>query len=321
MLRIPASRIVQNFSIASRIVSGSSRRQIYFKHIVQQISKYSMSSNQSGNGRGQIKSSIKRLPNSGTVATVTISRANKLNALNSDLLTAIPRAFTEIAENNEDLVAVILTGEGDKSFIGGADIAEMASVSNPIEARSFITKVHKACQSIRDCPVPVIARVNGITLGAGLEIAASCDMRVASSTAMLGMPEVRLGVPSVVEAALLPGLIGWGRTRQLLLLGENILAEEAEKWGLLERVVAPEKLDEAVDEWVKSLNECGPVSIRNQKLLIRRWETVGLDAAIQLGVDHFGRSFETQPSGEKAEPVRLMGEFLLKQSQRKKSKL
>ena len=94
-----------------------------------------------------------------------------------------------------------------------------------------------ACASL---PVPVIARINGYALGAGLEVAAACDLRVASSNAVFGMPEVKVGIPSVVEAALLPGLIGWGRTRELLLFGENIDAATALAWGLVEQVVAPD---------------------------------------------------------------------------------
>ena len=95
--------------------------------------------------------------------------------------------------------------------------------------------------------MPVIARVNGYALGAGLEVAAACDLRIASSNAVFGMPEVKVGIPSVVEAALLPGLIGWGRTRELLLFGENIDAATALAWGLVEQVVAPAELDAAVE--------------------------------------------------------------------------
>lgn len=116
---------------------------------------------------------------------------------------------------------MVLTGAGDKSFIGGADIREMAALT-PATAETFITRLHAMCACLRDLPVPVIARINGYAIGAGLEVAAACDLRVASNSAVFGMPEVKVGIPSVIEAALLPSLIGWGRTRELLYLGENI---------------------------------------------------------------------------------------------------
>ena len=107
--------------------------------------------------------------------------------------------------------------------------------------------------ALRELPVPVIARINGYALGAGLEVAAACDLRVAASNAVFGMPEVKVGIPSVVEAALLPGLIGWGRTRELLLFGENIDAATALAWGLVEQVVAPDALDAAVEARLAAL--------------------------------------------------------------------
>lgn len=126
----------------------------------------------------------------GTIAHLTISRPTKLNALNTPLLTQLPQAIDSLTSQHNDLICIILTGAGPKSFIGGADIAEMARLDSPASARSFISKVSQACRSIRECDVPVIGRVNGYALGAGLEVAVSCDVRVASSGAVFGMPEV-----------------------------------------------------------------------------------------------------------------------------------
>src|SRR5260221_13744483 len=120
-----------------------------------------------------------------------------------------------------ELRAFVLTGAGDKAFIGGADIREMSALANAEDGREFITRLHRCCDAIRAIPVPTIARINGLTLGGGLEMAADCDLRIAAQSAGFGMPEVKLGIPSVIEAALLPMLIGWGRTRQILLFGEN----------------------------------------------------------------------------------------------------
>src|SRR6201996_5490932 len=143
---------------------------------------------------------------------------------------------------------------------------------DPLKARDFLTTIHQACKVLRDLPVPVIARVNGFCLGAGLEVMAACDMHIASDNAVFGMPEVKVGLPSVVEAALLPQLIGWGRTKLLLYTGDNIDAETALTWGLVEKVVPAAELDAALDKWVTSIVESGPKAIRLQKELIREWE-------------------------------------------------
>ncbi len=148
----------------------------------------------------------------------------------------------------------MLTGAGDKAFIGGASIPEMAALDRD-GAREFITLVHQTCDCLRRLPVPVIARIDGYALGAGLEVAVSCDLRVATARAKFGMPEVKVGLPSVVEAALIPPLIGFGRARELLMLGEIIDADTALRWGLVERVVAPEALDAEVE---KVIARCSP---------------------------------------------------------------
>lgn len=175
-----------------------------------------------------------------TIGTITISNPAKLNIVNSQLLTQM-KAACEALSSDSRLRTVILTGATAPpkalSFIGGADISKMATLDSAQIARSLIMKIHLACQALRDLPVPVIARVNGYTLGAGLEIMAACDLRICSRHSAFGMPEVKVGIPSVVEAALLPSLIGMGRTRQFLYLAENISADKAEKWGLGDRVV------------------------------------------------------------------------------------
>src|SRR5205085_4853140 len=140
-------------------------------------------------------------------------------------------------------------------FIGGADINHMVTMKHPDQGRTFITLIHKLCQALRDCPVPVICKMEGYTLGAGLEVAAACDIRIAADNAVFGMPEVKVGIPSVVEAALLPRLIGWGRTSWLLLTAENIDAATADRWGLVEQVVPVAKLNDAIERCVASVVE------------------------------------------------------------------
>jgi enoyl-CoA hydratase/carnithine racemase len=241
-----------------------------------------------------------RIEERADVRHVIVANHPKLNTVNSALLDQLAAAF-DVAE---DTRAVVLTGEGERAFIGGADIREMGAIATPDAARNFITRVHRACAAIRACRVPVIARVQGWCLGAGMEIAAACDMRVASTAAKFGMPEVRVGIPSVVEAALLPALIGWGRTRRLLLLAETIDAATAEAWGFCERLVEPDALDGAVEEWIALLREAGPRAIAIQKALIRSWEDLPMKDAIAAGIPAFASSWESE------EPRKMMARFL-----------
>ena len=239
----------------------------------------------------------------GRVAFVTLDNRAKLNSLSSEVMGQLVARFAELAID-ASLRVIVLSGAGGKAFIGGADIDEMAALAGPAQARAFILKVHGCCQAIRDTPVPVIAAIEGWCLGAGLEVAAACDLRLAADTAMFGMPEVRLGLPSVVEAALLPSLIGWGRTRRILMTGETFGAAEALAWGLVEEVHAPSSLPAAVDALVSKLLEAEPQAVRNQKTLMQRWEDLPMSAAIAAGVD----AFEQAWTGE--EPSRALRRYL-----------
>ena len=238
----------------------------------------------------------------GVVAELTIANPGKLNILNRALMDALIAASERLALD-ERLRAVVLRGAGEKAFIGGADIREMAELE-PATAAAFITRLHEVCDGLRRLPVPVIARIDGYALGAGLEVAASCDLRVASDRSLFGMPEVNIGIPSVIEAALLPALIGWGRTRELLLTGMSISAAKAQNWGLVERVVPAAELDAEVEAILAAILACGPQAIRQQKALIRYWEDHTVTELIARGIASFAESFEGD------EPRRLMRGFL-----------
>jgi enoyl-CoA hydratase/carnithine racemase len=238
----------------------------------------------------------------GTVAFVTLDNQAKLNTLNRALMTEFIAALVSLS-HADDLRAVVLSGAGDRAFIGGANIGEMSRL-DPDSARDFITLVHQTCDCLRRCPVPVIARIDGFALGAGLEVAVSCDLRIATDRAKFGMPETKVGIPSVVEAALIPRLIGGGRARELLMLGEIIDAQTAQNWGLVERVVAPDKLDAEVEKVLAALFAAGPQAVRLQKSLMREWENLPADQAIAAGIDAFSGAYETD------EPRRMMSAFL-----------
>jgi len=244
------------------------------------------------------------------VAFVTIKNASRLNAMNSALMDEFVETLSPLAANAE-LRGLVLTGAGDKAFIGGADVVEMSALASAEDGREFITRLHRCCDAIRAVPVPTIARINGLTLGGGLEIAAACDVRIAAESAIFGMPEVRLGIPSVIEAALLPMLIGWGRTRQVLLFGENFSAQEAHSWGLVNELTRDGDLDMAVGRWLDQLLSCSPAAVRLQKQLIRSWEDLPLRAAIEAGIESFEAAVQS------GEPAAAMRDFLLRRKARK----
>jgi enoyl-CoA hydratase len=247
----------------------------------------------------------------GVVATVTIDNARALNAMSGALMDRLVEAMTQLA-GNEHLRAVVLAGAGPKSFIVGADINEMASIVNADQARAFITRLHRCCDAIRNLPVPVIARIHGYCFGGGLEIAAACDVRIASDEASFGMQEVKLGIPSVIEAALLPTLVGWGRAREIMLLGETFTAAEALAWRLVERVVPLAQLDATIETWIGRLLTSKPQAVRLQKRLIRQWEDLPLSAAVAAGIDAFAAAYASD------EPQTAMREFLAGRNARRR---
>ena len=238
----------------------------------------------------------------GVVARITIDNPKKLNIFSPAALQSLVKAIEDI---NQTVRAVVITGAGDKAFIGGADLETLGSL-DPISARDFIGLIHAACAAVRDCPVPVIARINGWCLGAGLELAACCDLRIAADSAAFGMPEVRLGIPSVVEAAVLPRLVGAGRARWLVMTGETIGAAEALVWGLVEKMIPLEHLDIAVNEALDAILAGEPEAIRAQKRLCKLWEEAPLAESIRASIDEFARSYESGEPNRRVAAFRAM---------------
>ncbi|WP_428535497.1 enoyl-CoA hydratase-related protein [Rhodopila sp.] len=225
---------------------------------------------------------IKTATDGRLVATVTVDNQEQRNALGNSGKRELAEAIERVSRI-DGLRVVILTGAGGKSFIGGANLKEMSTFVRH-DASEGPALTHRVCEAIRRTPVPVIARINGWCLGAGLEIAASCDMRAAADSARFGMPEVLFGLPSGMEACLLPQLIGWGKTRELVFTGRHIDCDEARACHLVERVAAPDKLDDAVEDWVAAILNAGPDAIRAQKELIRDWERMSIADAVQQGI-------------------------------------
>lgn len=237
-----------------------------------------------------------------TTAVLTITDAGVLNVLSTQVVKGLIQTLAELAENN-DLHCLVLRGSGSRAFIAGADIKELSRL-NADTGRAFISGLRDLCNAVRHFPVPVIVRLEGHTLGGGLEVAMAGDLRIAADNAVLGMPEVKVGIPSVIHAAMMPAQIGTTRAAWLLLTGENISATQAQQWGLINECVSQEKLDERIMEVAAGLAEIGPVVLRQQKRLLRRWERMTLDAAVDDSIAEFGEAFKT------GEPQYHMNAFL-----------
>ncbi len=187
---------------------------------------------------------------------MTVNNPEVRNALDTAAKRALAETIAEIGYNHR-LRALVLTGTGGKSFISGTNLRQMADF-DPAATEAAGTLTHEFCDALRRLPVPEIAKIQGYCLGSGMEISAACDLRLASEDSVFGMPEARVGIPSAMEACLLPQLIGWGKTRELVFTGERIDATEAARIGFLENVVPAEELDAALASWILIHRRCRP---------------------------------------------------------------
>jgi enoyl-CoA hydratase/carnithine racemase len=224
---------------------------------------------------------------SGAVAWCRLERP-PLNLLDLDLIRAIRETFSALAPD-PSVRAAVLTASG-RAFTAGMEVRVLRDL-DAHGARALITDLHDAIETVHRAPFPVIAALNGHCLGAGLELALACDLRVSVDGALLGLPEVRVGIPSVIHAALLPGLVGPGRAAQMLLSGESIPAELALRWGLVNRVVEPAALRSAAEEILGGILAAGPRAVRLQKELIIAWRSSDLAAAMRAGIAAFASAY------------------------------
>jgi enoyl-CoA hydratase/carnithine racemase len=227
-------------------------------------------------------------------AWVTLDRP-PLNLFTSDLIRALREAFEGLARDPR-VRAAVLTGAG-RATTGGMQVQVLRALDQ-VSAKALISSLHDAIRAVHDAPFPTVCMVNGACLGAGFELAMACDMRVASTEALLGLPEVKVGVPSVIQAALLPALIGPGRAAEVLFTGDNVTAAQALEWGLVNRVVPPPELEAATTALVSRILACAPSAIRLQKELIVRWRNTDLRTAIESGINAFAQSYATDEARE-----------------------
>lgn len=217
----------------------------------------------------------------GGIARIFLNRPDKVNALDSALLQALLDALNRMPD---EIRVVVLGGHG-RAFCGGADVNELSALTESTAA-AFVERIHKVCAAIRRLPVPVLARLHGAVIGAGLEIAAACDLRIAAQGTQFAMPEVKLAIPSVVEAALLPRLMGSGRAAWLVLTGEPIDARRAYEWGLVEEIGG----DDAVDSVAHALLKADRAAMSAQKALLQLWEEAPLSESIARSIELFARA-------------------------------
>ena len=230
------------------------------------------------------------------IAVVTINRPEALNALNSQVLDDLAAAFDGIDTNV--VRAVVLTGAGEKSFVAGADIGEMSTLSKA-EGEAFGKKGNDIFRKIEQFPVPVIAAINGFALGGGCEISMSCDIRICSENAMFGQPEVGLGItPGFGGTQRLARLIGAGMAKQLIYTAKNIKADEAYRIGLVNAVYPQEELLAAAEKMANQIAANAPIAVRACKKAINDGLQVNIDDALVIEEKLFGSCFESEDQRE-----------------------
>lgn len=221
--------------------------------------------------------------------------APPLNLLGSTMIAALRTAFADLASEPPRVALLFCSG-------AGADVREMVDF-DPASARAFITALHESCAAIRALDAPVIAAIDGPCLGAHLEVAAACDLRIASARSRLGMPEIKVGIPSVIDAYWLAHHCGLGNAARLVCEGETVGAEEAARIGLVNRVAADGSLEEEALAWAGGIARSSPVALRQQKRVLRDWTDVAYHAAARASIERF---VETVEAGEFAEAMRAM---------------
>ncbi len=231
------------------------------------------------------------------VALITINRPATLNALNPQTLEELDRALSQLADNDQ-VHAIVLTGSGEKSFVAGGDISVMQPLG-PIEASRVARQAQQLLARIESFPKTVIAAINGYALGGGCQLAMACDIRIAADSASLGQPEINLGIiPGWGGTQRLPRLVGRGKAKQMMLTGEIVTAAEALQIGLVEQVVAADRLLEAATEMANKIAAKPQAAVQ----LIRKAVDNGLDMPLNRAVDYeadlFGLCFATEDQKE-----------------------
>ncbi|HHV12863.1 MAG TPA: enoyl-CoA hydratase [Clostridiales bacterium] len=232
----------------------------------------------------------------GQIGIITINRPKALNALNSVVLEELGKTLEEVDLNT--IRALIVTGAGEKSFVAGADISEMCSLTKE-EGETFGKKGNDVFRAIETFPVPVIAAVNGYALGGGCELSMSCDIRICSDNAVFGQPEVGLGItPGFGGTQRLARIVGVGKAKEMIYGARNIKAEEAYRIGLVNQVYPLEELMPAAKKLAATIAANAPIAVRNCKKAINEGLQVDMEQALVIEEKLFGGCFETEDQRE-----------------------
>ncbi len=224
------------------------------------------------------------------ICTVKINRPDKLNAMNIEVANDIIRVFKEI-ETDDSVKVVIITGEGDKAFSAGADIAYMSTIS-PIEAEAYAKVGHLLTSTVENCSRPTIAAVNGFALGGGCELALACDIRIAADTSKIGQPEVTIGVcPGWGGTQRLQRIIGISQAKDLIYTGRMIKSDEAKEMGLVNKVVELAKLTEETTNFAKMIVQNSAMAVRMSKVAINKGRNSDIDTGLALELYTWGLCF------------------------------
>jgi enoyl-CoA hydratase len=233
----------------------------------------------------------------GSIGVVKFNRPKALNALNSATLDDLLAATNELNEDDA-IKVVIVTGEGNKAFVAGADIAEMQPM-NPLQGLTFSRKGHVAISALEKLNKPVIAAVNGYALGGGFEVALACDIIYASEKARVGFPEVTLGIlPGFGGTQRTAKLVGLAKAKELVFTGKVITAQEAYEMGLVNRVLPDGQLMAAVEELAAKILAAGPVGVRLAKACINKSLSLDIDSGLDFEAQAFGLCFGTEDQKE-----------------------
>ncbi len=236
------------------------------------------------------------LKKEGNICLLSINRPNALNALTTEVLKEL-KAAIEIVENDQDIFVLVITGEG-KAFVAGADIVEMKD-KNAEEARTFAKLGIEVFRKLELMEKPVIAAVNGFALGGGCELAMSCDIRIAGEKAKFGQPEVGLGItPGFAGTQRLSRLVGIAKAKELIFTADIINAQEAEKIGLVNKVVPQEELLDIAMEMAKKIASKGQIAVRYSKAAINRGIETDIETGMAIERDLFGLCFATEDQKE-----------------------
>lgn len=248
----------------------------------------------------------------GRVATITLNRPDVLNAINGAMLDEIQGAVRVLQEDRQVRVAVV-DSASPRAFSAGIDVAFVKDLP-PLESREVGRRLHDTFAAIRFARKPFIAAIDGLCLGAGLELAVSCDLLIATDRSRFGLPNINVGIPAIVEAAILPQAVGILGARELCYTGENWDAAKAERRGLLNAVVAPERFREEVRAWAQKVGDKSPWALATQKEIINQWMTAPLEAAIDFSINTVVLNWLTRDQKEgmgaflEKRPARFTGE-------------